>query len=490
MHIFLISLLLLTSNVAVAHDPCANVVLQNECFSIALVEPEIPAVPGLASPKGLPSSAPEPDIPLPSLQPGILPLLSIESMKYQGAFTFEPSSSFTTTDGKMTLNTTTRNSLFVQGKWINVTIGEYSIPSLVNSNFIPDLNKGVRKQDFVTILDRTNTPNTFKLDRIGGMQHIDGELLVHMYKFYASKPPYTDTSVVFRDAANLDISNLDGFFRFSGASQEVLWISPIPPDYTAILGGNYISGAATNNSFSVNINFGSAGPSAWVMNSSDIIGTSLSSADVATTPVLNFGSNHIMAKTSSGWMNINNWRPHVQYNYNGCCTLPENRTKPKDFHDNYDIDLVGDNDLWTDVAGVAYGFIVPGTKTYAAFGYQAGHLRGAGYKIQRKNGKSCGGPCAYDKDEENYYWFFNVDDLIDVKNGIKKSYEVIPYAYGKFTTPFDTYLDKNGVTKKGIIKGGTYDTESKILYLNVPNINNYDTKYSPTAVVMAFKINL
>ncbi len=500
MRLFSISLLLLTINIAVAHDACVTITLQNECSSITPVEPdepdstdvpqtttpEVPAPPPILPPVLTPPVMPEP----PGTPTETLPLLSINNIKYQGAFTFEPNGGFTNTDGKMTLNTTTRKSLFVQGKWINTTVGEYSIPELVDSNYIPDLNEGVMLQSFVTILDRTDTPNTYHLNRVGGMQHINGELLVHLYEFYASRPPYTDTSVVFRDAANLDTSNLDGFFRFEGNSHEVLWISPIPPEYTAILGGDYISGAATNNSFSININFGSAGPSAWVFDSDDIINTTLTDADISTISLLNFGQNHIMAKTSSGWMNIKEWRPHVQYNYNGCCTLPENRTSTKDFHDNYDPKLVGDNDLWTDISGVAYGFIVPGTRTYAAFGYQAGHLRGAGYKITRKDGHPCGGPCDYDGDGENYYWFFNVDDLIDVKNGIKKSYEVKPYSYGKFTTPFDTYLNKKGITKKGTIKGGTYDTESKILYLNMPNINNDKSRYYPSAVVMAFKVDL
>jgi len=90
--------------------------------------------------------------------------------------------------------------------------------------------------------------------------------------------------------------------------------------------------------------------------------------------------------------------------------------------------------LWNPVSAGRYGFFIPGTKTFAVIGHTAGLQSGIGYKAVQSDGNTCGGPCPYDPaDYSNYYWFYNVEDILSAS----ESYQPKPYAYGAFDVPFD-----------------------------------------------------
>jgi len=62
---------------------------------------------------------------------------------------------------------------------------------------------------------------------------------------------------------------------------------------------------------------------------------------------------------------------------------------------------------------------------------------GIGYKPTQSDGNVCGGPCPYDADDYyNYYWLWDVNDLLAVKNGTLNPHDVRPYDYGVFNAPF------------------------------------------------------
>ncbi len=462
MHILLILLLLFIkfSGIAVIHN---DLPIASDVPKTQIVLPEIPT----------------------DETPPSLPLLSIDDMEYLGAFRIKagtigdskPSFSY----GHIAFNTESRNSLFLSGYNLHGAVGEYVIPELVTGNDITALNIGVNKQPFVALLNKV--VNTYKANRIGAMEYINGELLIHTYIYYDANSKNKTTTLIVRDAENLKDSKVDGYFSFSGLAHEVLMISPIPDEYKTALGGDYISGGGSNGNMAIN-GRASMGPSAWVLKSSDVIGTDKTSGDINTTPILDFDINHVIADNEKGWMK--GWNGKTEYNYDG----PYPNLQGENFKNAYDPEKVLDNDMWTAGSDSSYCLIVPGTRTYACFGAQRMHKTGGGYKIATNAGRLCGGPCAYGDDTENWYWFFDANDMIAVKNGEKKPYEVKPYARGKFTTPFDLYHSNNIGTRKATILGGTYDKETGTIYLSLPNIDNYQHKYDPPQVIMAFKVKL
>lgn len=416
-----------------------------------------------------------------------LPLLSIDNFQYIGGFRIRAGTHGESisgwSDGKMTYNDDA-HTLFITGNSLDAAIGEFPIPPLVNSDNYTDLNiTDNPKQPYVKILDRVRGRNTQYIDKIGGMAYINGELLIQVYEFYDGNADNTFTSLVARNANDLKSSPIDGFFEFSGAAHTVLWVSPVSDELRTLFEGDYMLGASS--ALSIN-GRSSMGPSAFVLKSNDIIGTSKVDGVIPTRKMLDFDLYHIMAKTTQGWLPfVNGWEGNLQYNYSG--------PKPPgaDFAKVYDKSLVGDNDLWTQGSGAFYGLIIPGTRTYAVFGSSGMHNSGGGYKIVQTNGHQCGGPCQYDaSDKYNYYWFFDIKDLYDVRMGKVKPYEVKPYKYGLFKTPFDKiYVSGSNEPIITSIAAGAFNRKEGIIYFSLPGVDKAQHRDDPPSVIMAFKIN-
>lgn len=81
---------------------------------------------------------------------------------------------------------------------------------------------------------------------------------------------------------------------------------------------------------------------------------------------------------------------------------------------------------------------MPGTRTYATFGHSGGHVCGVCYKCTQNNGNLCGGYCPPDaNDNYQFYWLWDMNDLIQVKNDEIESFDVLPYDYSEFATLFE-----------------------------------------------------
>jgi len=100
------------------------------------------------------------------------------------------------------------------------------------------------------------------------------------------------------------------------------------------------------------------------------------------------------------------------------------------------------DDLWTEGSRATYGFVVPNTRTYFTIGYSA-----AGHN----------------------YWLWDINDLIEVKNGNIASYDVLPYDYGIFDVPFDAQTKQIG--------GGSYDANTGQLYLSLQKADTLQGTY-------------
>jgi hypothetical protein len=135
------------------------------------------------------------------------------------------------------------------------------------------------------------------------------------------------------------------------------------------------------------------------------------------------------------------------------------------------------NALWTHLSRATYGLVVPGTRTYLVLGSSGGHVSGVGYKITQDDGTLCGGYCSYAADDNyTYYWAYDVDDLIAVRQGTLAPHAARPYELGQLPVPFPTRE----------IGGGAFDASSGTLYLTLQRADREQGTYANPPVVAAY----
>ena len=369
------------------------------------------------------------------------PLLSINDFVYKGAFIMDKKATYGDSDNKYASAvfelSADKSSFYFGGRKVNTAIGEFGLPKLVVSDNIADLNVAKVKQNYSSIIGtkknrfdskRIPTGNPQKIDRITGLILHNGMLVANVSRYYDGKAHNTHTTMLISDPADLANSAISGFYSLEGAAHASGWISEISPEWQDALGGNFITGWAS--SFPI-AGRNSIGPSAFVVNLNDINPSANPDTLIPTTALMDFS-----------------------------LANPIHPDKANE---------TGENNLWTVISWAVYGFIIPNTRTYAVFGSSGGHdAAGTVYKLDNDIGYHCPGPCAYKHDDYyNYYWFFNVDDLVAVKNGKKLAHEVRPYDYGVFPAPFQSESD---ITSKKLIpirpiRGGSYDQKTNTLYL-------------------------
>jgi len=397
------------------------------------------------------------------------PLFHIEDMVYKGAFYIpgdthgESNSNYTS--GIIEYNCE-NNSLFLAGFNLHGAIGEFAIPEIVNSSDLTELNTATNLQNFRRILNLTPDGNPQGIDRISGMKLIDGKLVVNAIEYYDAAATNTNTTLVIENPSDIANSSINGYYSLEGAAHAGDWISPIPDEWQELLGGTYLSGSS--NKWAINSRC-TMGISAFIF---DFIQESI----IPTTALLDFNlSNPLYA----------DYDTYASANYN----LIERNGETFPGHTFEDADaIVGLNDLWTEESQVSYGFIIPGTRTYLTIGASGGHNSGIGYKATQNNGNECGGPCAYDADDYyNYYWLWDVNDLLAVKNNTLMPYEVRPYEYGIFNAPFQTDLLLNQSEFHPIV-GGSYDPETKKLFLTIYDGGSTGT-YERAPLIAVYQIS-
>lgn len=377
------------------------------------------------------------------VEPTDLPLLQPDAFIYEGAFRLPADefgvSSLNYSEGPIALNPANQ-SLFIVGHSHHQAIAEFKIPALVQSDQLEDLNRAdAPLQPFYEVLDRT--VNEQALDRIGGMLLLGTSnglrLLVNAYEYYDAPGDNTHTSLIVEDAAQLGVSAVEGFYTFEGGAGHTSgWMSPIPAIWQPVLGGTHLTGQSSGIPI---ISRTSVGPSAFAFNASRM--TSASQM-IETTRLLDFSLNQPL---------------HVDL---------ENTS--------------GSNKLWTHLSRAVYGLIVPGSRTYVTVGYSGGHESGVCYKCTQNNGNVCGGYCAPDAaDYSAYFWFWDVKDLIEVKEGRLSADAVRPYAYGELEVPFSGNEPQIG--------GGAFDPNSGLLYLTLQKADTQAGDFANPPVVAAYR---
>ena len=379
--------------------------------------------------------------------PSSQPRLQISALQYSGAFRLPAaefgSSSLNYSEGPFDYNAA-NNSVFIVGHAHHQQIAEFRVPAIVNSTNLSSLNiSGNPLQTFVNVIGKAPSGNPQDINRIGGMRLIPGangpELVVNGYQYYDAAGTVSHTTLVVRSPGALTTSTVGGFYSFAGGSGHTSgWISPIPAEWRTLLGGNYITGQSSGIPI---ISRTSVGPSAFAFNSSSLVGTSSVPNPIPTTKLLDFSLDNPLASDLSN----------------------DTRT----------------NNLWTHLSRVTYGFIAPGTRTYITIGTSGGHSSGVCYKCTQDNGNVCGGFCSYvASDNHRFYWLWDVNDLVDVKEGRKTSHSVRPYAFGRFDGPF------NSVT----IGGASFDPASGRLYVALSAADNEQGTYSNPPVIAVYQV--
>ena len=378
-----------------------------------------------------------------------LPLVNISDFEYIGAFRVlahaSGDSNLFTAKGVIGLNPD-RNSMYIVGHEHHQAITEVTIPSLVRSTNLESLNMADNfLQPFSSIIPRANTGNPDTIDMINGIKYFrtanGPELMVTAHEWYDGLNDNTDTTLIVRNPNDIANSTINGFYKMDGAAKAAGWITEIPAQWQSLLGGAYISGYASNYS-----RYGrySLGPSAYVFDPFEVIGTTRTSGRIGSTPLMVYSVQEPLHEDLS-----NNSRS---------------------------------NNLWTYESRAFTGFIAPGTRTYVVIGDSGGHNSGVCYKCT-VDGAACGGYCSMDSsDYYHYYWLFDVNDLLAAKRGQKAPHEIRPYNWGQFPSAFPTKL----------ISGADYDQTTGRLYIAVDGADNGQNghRFRFPPLIQAYQINV
>lgn len=380
--------------------------------------------------------------------PQELPLFDISKLTYEGGFRIKASengvSDVNFSQGPIAYNYE-NHSLFIVGHSHHQAIAEYAIPEIVKSEELSELNMvETPLQVFCTVLDKAEGGNPDHLDSVGGLYYVNHggrpKLIVNAYEYYDAPADNTLSTLIVENADDLENSSISGYFRFEGVAAHTSgWISPIPETWQEIFGGSHITGHSSGIPI---ISRCSVGPSAFSFDMTE----ALNATDaIATTTLLDFSLSNPLHEDLSNES--------------------------------------GTNDIWTHLSRATYGFIVPGTRTYLTLGSSGGYESGVCYKCVQDNGNLCGGYCTPEADDNyQYYWLWDVNDLVAVKNGSLQPYEVRPYDHGFFNTPFQSNGAKN-------IGGGSFDPATGNLYLSVQHGDMEQGPYSRPPVIVVYHIH-
>jgi hypothetical protein len=359
------------------------------------------------------------------------------------------------------MNNTTGNLLVTGLGDGNVkNFGEFDIPALSTSLTITDLNIAASTQDFTNVID--NLPlNTSDEDDINGVTLFglfekDNKIIFNYARYYDNADGGSNTISqevcgVKEDATDItDTSEVKGAFEYDNGNLGCGWISPIPAAWQAALGGTHISGFSSGTTRAI-ISRLSLGPSAYVMDPDDLINPiPANGTQISTTTLMEFPYPNSMG--------VNN---------------PAN----------VDSELSSAGSIWNFISETNYGFIVPGTDTYLCIGFDGGFNSGVGYKLRNNTtGVDTGDWDAVDpNDYRNIYMMFDVNDLVDAKNGVINPYDIVPYEMGEISIP---YGGSQQTLKR--VSGATYDTATGRLYIALLDVDGTQGQLSNQPIIVAY----
>jgi len=177
------------------------------------------------------------------VDPSQLPLATIGDAEYVGGFAL-PEGRFGDSDlnfseGPIEVHD---GSLYIVGHAHQQAIAEFAIPSLTKTTDIAQLEYAPVLQPFASVLDRATGGNNQSIDRIAGMDMIDGQLVVNAYEYYDAPADNVDTTIVLRDPDNLADSPVVGYHRIEGRVRAAGWMTELPGIGAQTFGATHLTG--------------------------------------------------------------------------------------------------------------------------------------------------------------------------------------------------------------------------------------------------------
>jgi len=335
------------------------------------------------------------------------------------------------------------DSLLIVGHDQHDAIAEFSIPKLVKSTVISELNiAGAPRQGFVKLLERAASGNPESLDEITGLEVVGGSLVINAIEYYDAPADNQLSTVVVENASDLANSAVGEFRSMVGLARAAGWLSAIPEAWKPLTGGSHISGFSSGAPIIGRL---SVGPSAFVVDLESVVAEDRE-ATIQTKELLGFSLDQPL---------------------------------------NTDLlNETGQNNLWTHLSQARYGFIVPGSRTYMTIGRSGGHQSGIGYKVTQSDGNLCGGHCSIGaQDNYNYYWLWDLDDLLSASMGSATPDSIRPYEFGQLDLPFQADSELKPVG------GASYDAVRGLLYISLLRANTELGEYNNPPIIVAYKIN-
>ena len=346
------------------------------------------------------------------------------------------------------------DSIFLAGRFEHGAIGEFSIPALVNNDTdVSALNFAANIQPFV---QKVTGDAAF----IGQGVNISGlhydpstdRLLMNVFRFYDQSATKLDTVHMLIDgASDLATSAQTGYLTNQLGGRAGGWMMPIPAHLQADLGGTHLQGWSTST--------GRASP--YTLQNGPGIAAGNPNAALA-----NYGGISVLDAIA-----LADYLPR------------DTETIRNLFSDRYN--STGNNYTWTSYSECSTAFVFPGTRTVMVIGQSGGHLLynpnnlnppGLVYQTNDPITGYKGYFPAEPYDRYAYYWLLSIDDLIDARNGVIETKDVVEYETGIFPAPY-------GVTN---ISGGTYDVASRRLLLSCDYADSLQGTPTQTIAVYQF----
>ena len=344
------------------------------------------------------------------------------------------------------------------------SIAEVIIPALDSSNTFEELPIAEMSQGFKNIYAIVDHHGEAK-DALMYCYDYNGLLIGDMINSYDANA--IDTHFMWRSDNPNDIvnSNVEGLFELEGKYNASGWISPVPDEWQTELGYKHIMGNAHNFSISRR---SSIGPSCFGIDLNQLVSNTVIEP-IKTEAFMNYPHAEGRALFATAYPNLIEQYGYRNVHYN--IVIQDDPIKTGLEHVSYpDQSAPLGNDIWAVGSRAAFGFIVPGTSTYAVLGHLTGAKYGVGYKIVDSAGTKFSGYSPYIEDDWSHHiWLFDVNDFLEVKAGKKLPHEILPYDHHDIDTPWEGI---NNNSKDRILAGGTFDSVNNRLYLTVRGADN------------------
>lgn len=326
------------------------------------------------------------------------------------------------------------DSLFVAGHIYDFAIAEYPIVPGSTAGTLEELPlSGLPIQDFASPPARVPTGNTQMMEQYSGMISVDGALIVNAFEYYDAADHATHTTLSVTDANDIANSPVIGWEEMAGGAHAGGWMSPVPAEWQEELGASHISGFSSGIPIRRRT---SSGPSAFGVNLDPTL-SQIGDAEA----LMNFPIEH--------WL-----------------------------------DDAG-MDVWNSLSAANYGFIIPGTSTYMTIGYTGGIDSGISYGVAHYFTPGKGYYANDQFDYSPYYWLWDVNDFVEVRNGNMEPHEIRPYSYGEFDIPFGTMDGSNNVQ----VAGGAFDADTGMLYVSIVGTDFTRSIYEYMPYIATFSID-